>query len=483
MGNRCSPAMTHNETVMRMKEVEMEKPGILIIDDDANLSKTLAVILRSKGYDTVVAGSGEEGLALFERNPVNLVFIDLMLPDIHGMQVLEKIKAIRPSTAAIILTGNASQESAIEATNRGAFSYLVKPYEIDTLILHAKRAIEKQQAEEEIIRNSIELQRTNAELKALYEVSQTLCRTIDMEMLLTEVLQTFMEMEIFQFERKGVIFLVEEDRLRVVASVGLSEAVMDPCRNLRIGECLCGVAALTGEMMICGDSREDSRHVICLPDSAPHGHIILPLKTINMVVGVLCIYTRPNAELNERTLTLLSTLGNQIGIAVNNARLFEEAKFYSIQDHLTGLLNRRSLQVQMEKCIEAAKRYGETFSVIMLDIDHFKQYNDTHGHVEGDRLLVKLAGILLHKMRNADYVFRYGGEEFLVILPETDAEKAFEAAERLRTAVEAETGVTISLGVATYQKDAHDSATLINSVDALLYRAKQNGRNRVEAGS
>jgi diguanylate cyclase (GGDEF)-like protein len=466
-----------------MKEDDMEKPGILIIDDDINLRKTLAVILRSKGYETVTAGSGEEGLALFEQNPVNLVFIDLMLPDIPGMKLLERIKAVRPSTAAIILTGNASQESAIEATNRGAFSYILKPYEIDQLLLQAKRAIEKQQAEEKIIRHSIELQRTNAELKALYEISLSLCRTIDMEMLLKDVLQTFMEMEIFQFERKGAVFLVEEERLRLVASAGLSEAELEPCKNLRFGECLCGVAALTGEIIISENSREDSRHVIFLPDPAPHGHIILPLKTVNSVVGVLCIYTRPEAEVDGRALTLLSTLGNQIGIAVNNARLFEEAKFYSIQDHLTGLLNRRSLQVQLEKCVEAAKRYGETFSVIMLDIDHFKQYNDTHGHVEGDRLLVKLAGILLHKMRNADYVFRYGGEEFLVILPETDAEKACEAAERLRIAVEAEAGVTISLGVATYQKDAQDSASLIKSADALLYRAKQNGRNRVEAGS
>jgi diguanylate cyclase (GGDEF)-like protein len=463
-----------------MKVNDMEKPGILIIDDDIYLRKTLADILRSKGYETVAAGRGEEGLALFEENPVNLVFIDLMLPDIPGMKVLERIKTIRPSTAAIILTGNASQESAIEATNRGAFSYLLKPYEIDTLLLHAKRAIEKQQAEEEIIRNSIELQRSNAELKALYQVSQTLCRTIDMEMLLTEVLQTFMEMEIFCFERKGVIFLVEVERLRVVASVGLSEADLEPCKNIRLGECLCGVAALMGEAIISGNSREDSRHVICSPDPDPHGHIILPLKTVNTVAGVLCIYTRPDAEINGRTLTLLSTLGNQIGIAVNNARLFEEAKFYSIQDHLTGLLNRRSLQMQMEKCVEAAKRYGESFSVIMLDIDHFKQYNDTHGHVEGDRLLVELAGILLHKMRNADYVFRYGGEEFLVILPETDSGKAYEAAERLRIAMEAEAGVTISLGVATYRKDAHDSSSLIERADVLLYRAKQNGRNRVE---
>ena len=459
----------------------MERPDILIIDDDSNLRKTLAGILRHNGYKTISAAGGEEGLALLERNPVNLVLIDLLLPDIPGMKVLERIKDGHPETEAIILTGNASLDTAIEATNRGAFSYLLKPYEIGMLILHVKRAIEKQQAEEKIKRHSIELQRTNAELKALYEVSLALCRTIDIEPLLSEVLRTLTELEIFQFERKGTVFLVDEDRLRIVANIGLPKAHLEPCKNLRSGECLCGLAAATGEIIVSGNSLEDSRHVLNRLDLAPHGHVVLPLKTANMVVGVLCIFTRSGSEVNGRLLTLLSSLGNQIGIAANNARLYADAKSDALQDHLTGLSNRRSLQMQMEKCVEAAKRYGEELSVIMLDIDHFKQYNDIHGHLEGDRLLVRLAGILSFEMRNSDYIFRYGGEEFLVILPETDSEMARNAAERLRKAVEVELEVTISLGIASFQEGLQEGSSLIRCADAALYLAKRNGRNRVEA--
>jgi diguanylate cyclase (GGDEF)-like protein len=200
-----------------------------------------------------------------------------------------------------------------------------------------------------------------------------------------------------------------------------------------------------------------------------------------MVVGVLCIFTRSGSEVNGRLLTLLSSLGNQIGIAANNARLYADAKSDALQDHLTGLSNRRSLQMQMEKCVEAAKRYGEELSVIMLDIDHFKQYNDIHGHLEGDRLLVRLAGILSFEMRNSDYIFRYGGEEFLVILPETDSAMARNAAERLRKAVEVEMEVTISLGIASFQEGLQEGSSLIRCADAALYLAKRNGRNRVEA--
>jgi len=128
----------------------MKKSTILIIDDDTNLRKTLSDILRAKGYETLAAKDGTEGLSLIGQNQVNLVLIDLRLPDISGLEVLSKVKAGYPFTEAVILTGNASLDSAIEATNKGAFSYLQKPYDIDQLLLHVRRAIEKQQSEETI---------------------------------------------------------------------------------------------------------------------------------------------------------------------------------------------------------------------------------------------------------------------------------------------------------------------------------------------
>lgn len=123
---------------------------ILSIDDDANLRKTLSDILTSKDYTALSAKDGEEGLALLDKNAVNVALIDLKLPDMSGLEVLKKAKAACPSLEAIILTGNASLESAIEATNKGAFSYLQKPYDIDQLLLHIRRAVEKQRAEEKI---------------------------------------------------------------------------------------------------------------------------------------------------------------------------------------------------------------------------------------------------------------------------------------------------------------------------------------------
>jgi PAS domain S-box-containing protein len=125
----------------------MERPCILIIDDDPGLRKTLADIVRYRGFDTFTAGSGAEGLTLLREHPFSLAIIDLGLPDISGMEVLERVRTDFPLTTVIILTGNASLDTAIEATNRGAFSYVLKPYDLDQLMVNIRRAIEWQRTE------------------------------------------------------------------------------------------------------------------------------------------------------------------------------------------------------------------------------------------------------------------------------------------------------------------------------------------------
>jgi PAS domain S-box-containing protein len=126
----------------------MDTPRILIIDDDPNLRKTLTDILKIKGYDPHGAGNGADGLAWLEENAASLAIIDLGLPDMDGIDVLKKVKASYPATGIIVLTGNASLDSAIDATNWGAFSYIVKPYDIELLMLNIRRAIEKKRTEE-----------------------------------------------------------------------------------------------------------------------------------------------------------------------------------------------------------------------------------------------------------------------------------------------------------------------------------------------
>lgn len=163
------------------------------------------------------------------------------------------------------------------------------------------------------------------------------------------------------------------------------------------------------------------------------------------------------------------------------SRIYEEAKELSLHDPLTGLANRRLMDIVLERNIAMAKRGTNTLSVLMLDIDYFKKYNDTHGHQAGDRLLVSLGKVLTEEIRGADLVARYGGEEFLLLLPDTDMEGAFNLAERIRNMVFGSMGITVSLGAAVYRVSENVSE-LVERVDRALYRAKEDGRNRIEKG-
>ena len=137
--------------------------------------------------------------------------------------------------------------------------------------------------------------------------------------------------------------------------------------------------------------------------------------------------------------------------------------------------------------ITRSRRYGKPLSLLMFDVDDFKNFNDTYGHFKGDKALIAVAGILRESMRECDMLFRYGGEEFIVILPETDIHLALNAAERARQAIERKSaeylkglssGVTVSVGVASYPRDGQDRDSLLHVVDAQLYKAKRGGKNR-----
>ncbi|MBU1986360.1 MAG: GGDEF domain-containing protein, partial [Proteobacteria bacterium] len=176
-----------------------------------------------------------------------------------------------------------------------------------------------------------------------------------------------------------------------------------------------------------------------------------------------------------------SALGQQVGLAIDNARLYEQTRISSLHDPLTGIANRRMMEILLNKQFSLSKRNNNPLSLLMFDIDHFKRYNDTMGHVEGDKVLVVIAQIAAEEIRETDTVFRYGGEEFLILLPGEPLSSALVIAERLRSAVERQTPVTISLGAASYVQGMEQIEEFVVKTDDALYRAKQNGRNRVES--
>ncbi|MBI1912228.1 MAG: diguanylate cyclase [Deltaproteobacteria bacterium] len=322
-----------------------------------------------------------------------------------------------------------------------------------------------------------ELNAANSKLSALYNIALFVNRTTNLDEITSSSLELIIYgMEILNIEKRGAIFLVEGDRLRLAAQFNLPAEFIDFHEDEGIGKCSCGMAVKSGKIMVL---HSDDSECAMVSGPTPCGCIIVPLKSAEGVVGVLCLYMSAQEEAGEATLKMLSSIGSQLGIAIDNARLYEITKALSLHDPLTGLANRRLMYIELEKGLARAQRYGSLFSVIMADIDNFKQYNDSFGHTAGDKLLVEMAKALAKEARQTDLVARYGGEEFLVLLPETGIEDACKVAERIRVSVASQNETTISLGVAPYRAGTTMEA-LISHADSAMYKAKQEGRNRVE---
>jgi diguanylate cyclase (GGDEF)-like protein/PAS domain S-box-containing protein len=341
------------------------------------------------------------------------------------------------------------------------------------------REITEQKAEEV-------LRKRNAELSALFDISSALNETITIDTVLPRIVEAITNLGILYVERRGAIFVVEDDRMRLVCHMGTTDDFVYLHKDMKVGDCLCGLAAKTGEVIVSKNSLKDNRHSmnhrsIMYRKMVPHGHVIIPLKSKDRVAGVLCLYLTADVDVDDSLIRLLLSIGNQIALAIDNARLYEETRALSLHDPLTGLANRRLMEISLDNNFASAKRYERPFSVIMLDLDHFKKYNDTYGHVAGDRLLVDVAKMISREVRETDLAVRYGGEEFIIMLPETKLGRAYEVAERIRERVLAHGAITVSLGVSTYQQEMENKEDIIAMADDALYQAKQRGRNQTIA--
>ncbi len=216
--------------------------------------------------------------------------------------------------------------------------------------------------------------------------------------------------------------------------------------------------------------------------------LAVPLVAAGRLYGVLALYrTRPDAEFGESDVTDAAEIARQAGAAIDASFLHEEARRLSLTDGLTGLWNRRQFELRVTQELERATRFGEEFSIVMVDLDDFKRVNDTFGHGTGDAVLIETANRLMSHTREVDLVARLGGEEFVMVLPHTDCAGAVLAAEKVRAELAAEpvtteagpVSITLSAGVACHPYNGSGPATLLAAADAALYEAKRAGKNCV----
>ena len=212
--------------------------------------------------------------------------------------------------------------------------------------------------------------------------------------------------------------------------------------------------------------------------------LLCPIKSRGRLVGILALNGKRSGGIySHEDIEMVTSLAGQAGIIIENAYLFTQATIRANTDGLTQLYNHRQFHERLEQEIARGSRFGAVFSIIMLDIDLFKVYNDIYGHLAGDRILRKIADFIKSSVRKLDTPFRYGGEEFAVILPEARLDNAYRVAERIRRTIESQASsktmpVTVSLGVASWPSDGVTKEEIVGCADAALYRAKQTGRNQ-----
>ena len=264
-------------------------------------------------------------------------------------------------------------------------------------------------------------------------------------------------------------------------------------RGLRLspGEGIAGTAFSTGEVQIVTDVESSPNHARRfdeLTKMQTRSVIALPLKARGRVLGVLELINGLDQNIDKQNLAALKAIADYAAIAIENARNFERVQELTIKDEHTGLYNARHLRDMLTQEVERAARFNHPLSFLFLDLDRFKEINDSHGHLVGSSLLAEVGQLLLGCIRKVDSAFRYGGDEFAIILVETALPGAITAGERIRDRFSRKeflqahglsARMTASIGVATFPEHASNASDLLHAADQAMYRAKARGRNDV----
>ena len=453
---------------------------ILLADDDPLMLETLAEFLRGQGYEVLPVGDGSEALAALAGQEFELALLDLKLPGFSGLDLLSQLKAKAADTEVILFTGHADLDSALQALRLGAYDYLLKS---DLLLANlaavVARALERRHltrmnrellADLRQAREDLARQRA-AELTQVRRIGEALAVPLTWEQLFHGLLNLIWEslcLEVLGIEFQGMHrdLSLEAYRRQPEVPDGAFEEFKDWLKKRLVAASAADDAAELGPLPLPQPA------VLC--ESARAGE------------NLALVAAGRDAPFSPEEAEMFRIFILQGEAALKNLVLFEEVKALALRDGLTGLYNYRHFWELLLHEVGLCRRYQRPLALLFLDLDNFKVINDTLGHPQGDVVLKAVASYLQGAMRQADVVCRYGGEEFVVILPQTGSAQALVLAERLRRGLaehrislgQQELQLSASIGVAGLEPGM-DASALLRAADAALYRAKQAGKNRV----
>lgn len=378
-----------------------------------------------------------------------------------------------------------SGEDELADATKGLNQLLARLTSLQVSVLEQSRELsatkDELDIEKKLAAKSAELEQRLGERRLLFELLRVGVTANDVDDVLRAIATRVGEA---MRMRETALFIREAERRFTVRAVhGFANPHRVLGRTLEQGEGITGEAARIGEPIVIRDVSADERYLAFWGEVAREGSFAaFPIVHQETRIGFLAVTRPPGKELTDIDTRLLAALADQAALAIRHTQLIEELRALSTTDELTRLPNRRVLAARLDHELDRADRFGKPVSVVLLDVDHFHDYNEKHGHPGGDAALKLLADALRETVRRVDTVARVGGEEFVALLPETPSDEATLVAEKLRLAVAAKgppgEQVTISLGVAT-RLPAESAASLLARADQALFAAKNAGRNRV----
>jgi two-component system cell cycle response regulator len=448
---------------------------ILVVDDVPANVKLLEARLSAEYFDVTTACNGIEALALCERAECDIVLLDVMMPDLDGFEVCRKLKS-NPHThhiPVVMVTALDQPSDRVRGLEAGADDFLTKPVTDITLISRVRSLARLKMVTDELRMRAVtskEIGIRGPEREAVMETG-----------------------------RNGRVLIVDDRRNsyeRIVSTLSAEHAVTleaDPNEALfrtAEGDYELVIVSLDLQnfdgLRLCSQIRSIERSrslpILAIAESDNTARLARGLE-----IGVNDYLLRP-IDRNE----MLARIRTQIKKKRYAERLRDNVQMsiaLAITDGLTGLHNRRYMETHLETLVEQAAVRGKPLAVLVVDIDYFKTINDGYGHDAGDDVLREFANRLRKAIRNIDLACRYGGEEFVIVMPETDMAVAAMVAERLRRRIAGEPfvvqqgarnlDVTISIGIATLGEATDNAVAILKRADQALYRAKRDGRNRV----
>ena len=412
--------------------------------------------LGYEGYECVVALSPYEALDIIRQDDLSVLLTDLKMPEMHGIEVVRRAKEINQDLAIIVITALVDVTNAIQALRIGADDYVLKPFNLSEISLCVGRAVEKrnlviqsrkhqEELEERVREATSDLERINHELRETKDYLESLLHsTVD---------------AIITTDASGNITFANEGATRMLGYT------RQDLMSVEIAK------------LYTGGNDEAAYVQRLLRENAPLQNYETELSHKNgSVVPVnmsLSFVHGPDGSIAS-TLAICKDITRQ-------KKLETELKEMSIKDSVTGLYNQRYFYDRLAAEIERARRQNHPLSLLLFDIDQFKQYNDCHGHLAGDSVLQTAGVVVMESTReHVDLGFRYGGDEFTVILAEADEAQAYNIGERIRTGFESRKfdRLTVSVGLMTY-REGYSLRTFIQFTDAMMYDAKRSGGNRI----